>query len=63
MKRMTPAQLRKLLEKAGLSQSGAAREIDIGDRTMRRYIAGDLPIPKVVELALLYVISRKDVKP
>jgi hypothetical protein len=55
---MTPAQLRRLLADAGLSQCGAARELDIADRTMRRYIAGELPVPKVVTLALAEVMRR-----
>ena len=49
---MTPDQLRDLLTRAGLSQRGAARELGIDERTMRRYVAGDLPVPRVVELAL-----------
>ena len=54
---MTPTQLRDLLERAGLSQRGAARKLHIDERTMRRYCAGELPVPRVVELALLYVIG------
>ena len=57
---MTPDQLSKLLEKNGLSQSEAARQLGIADRTVRRYVSGDLEIPKVVELALETVIKRKD---
>ncbi|MDP2322589.1 MAG: helix-turn-helix domain-containing protein [Gammaproteobacteria bacterium] len=49
---MTPTQLRAALTKAGLSQRGAARLLGIDERTMRRYCAGDLPVPRVVELAL-----------
>jgi hypothetical protein len=49
---MTAAQLVKLLEKAGLSQLGAARRLGVDPRTIRRYVAGDLPVPRVVELAL-----------
>ena len=57
---MTPAQLRKLLERAGLSQSEAARRLDISDRTMRRYISGELPVPRVVEYALQWVIAKQE---
>lgn len=57
---MTPDQLSKLLEKHGLSQSEAARQLGMADRTLRRYISGELEIPKVVELALETVIRRKD---
>lgn len=60
---MTGKELRKLLEHGGLNQSEAARAIEIGDRTMRRYIAGDLDIPRTVEYALLYVIEHKITEP
>ena len=46
---MTHSQLQRLLASAGLSQRGAARAIGISDRTMRKYIRDDLPIPRVVE--------------
>lgn len=29
-----------------------AKELGISERNMRRYIAGELPIPRVVELAI-----------
>jgi hypothetical protein len=44
--------LRELLDDHGLSQSGIAREIGISDRTIRRYISGDLVLPLVVAWAL-----------
>jgi predicted transcriptional regulator len=56
---MTPQQLRKKLEREGLSQRKAAHLIGINDRSMRRYIAGDTPIPLVVEYALEYVMARE----
>lgn len=49
---MTTTELRQRLTTAGLSQRAAARLLDINERTMRRYAAGALPIPKTVELAL-----------
>jgi hypothetical protein len=49
---MTPKQLQSFLDRHGLSQRGAAAAVGIGERTMRRYVAGDLPVPVVVELAL-----------
>lgn len=49
---MTPTQLKKLLEKGGLSQRYAAKLLGINERTMRYYVSGDLEVPKVVELAL-----------
>jgi len=56
---MTPRQLQRFLDDAGMSQRGAAREIGIGERTMRRYIAGDLPLPRAVEYALRWVASQR----
>ena len=52
-------QLRKLLESHKLPQTVAAREIGIDPRTMRRYVAGDLSVPKVVEMALRYFIQQR----
>jgi hypothetical protein len=58
-KPMNRQQLRQLIESAGLSQVEAARLIGITDRNMRRYIAGDLSIPRPIELALLFVIGQR----
>jgi hypothetical protein len=52
-------QLRKLLDANGLPQTVAARALGIDPRTMRRYIAGDLPVPRVVEWALLHFIAQR----
>lgn len=57
---MTPAQLQRLLDKAGLSQRGAAKAIGIGERHMRRLIAGEATISLTQELALRYVCEHKD---
>ena len=51
---MTGIQLQKLLDRAGVSQRSAAKALDINERTMRRYVAGE-PIPRVVELAAKYL--------
>lgn len=52
-KKQTDAdRLRDLLEAAGLSQRGAARELGIDERTMRRYVAGDAAVPRVIFLAV-----------
>lgn len=53
---MTGAQLQKLLDRAGLSQRGAAKAIEINERTMRKYIAGESEIPRTVEYALRWVV-------
>lgn len=55
---MTGGQLRKLLDSAGLSQRGAARELQISERQMRRYVAGDAEVPKVIEYALRWLIHK-----
>jgi len=55
---MTAKQLATFLEKAKLSQSEAARQLGIDPRTMRRYIAGDTPVPRMVEYALRYIVSK-----
>lgn len=56
---MTGGQLQKLLDSAGLSQRGAAKELEISDRQMRRYIAGDAEVPKVIEYALRWLIHTR----
>ena len=58
-KSLTAQQLRDLLESAELTQDGAARELQISERNMRRYVAGDLPIPRKVEYALRWLIQSK----
>lgn len=57
---MTGKQLQKSLDRAGLSQRGAAKEMGISERQMRRYCAGDAKVPRLVELAILYLGSQSD---
>lgn len=52
---MTGSQLKKILAKAALSQRGAAKLLEINERTMRRYVSGEQPIPRVVEYALMWI--------
>jgi len=47
-----------LLERTGLTPAAAARALEISDRTMRRYFAGSSPVPRAVELALLYLVEH-----
>ncbi len=56
---MTAKQLQRLLDNAELSQRGTARELELNERTMRRYVSGDQPIPRVVEFAVRYLIHTK----
>jgi plasmid maintenance system antidote protein VapI len=57
--------LRKILEGLEISQRAAAKYIGINERTMRRYIAGDLEIPRAIELAVkwleLYVSNGNEI--
>jgi DNA transposition AAA+ family ATPase len=59
---MTPKQLQKFLDDASLTQSDAARKVGIAPRTMRRYIAGELPVPRAIEYALRWVVSQQGSK-
>jgi hypothetical protein len=59
---MTHKQLQRLLDSAELSQRGTARELELNERTMRRYVSGDQPIPRVVEFAVRYLIDTKGKK-
>jgi plasmid maintenance system antidote protein VapI len=52
---MTALQLQRAIERAGMSQRGAAKALEINERTMRKYVAGDSKIPKTVELAMLHL--------
>lgn len=62
---MKAKDLRKTLEGLEISQRAAAKYIGINERTMRRYIAGDLEIPRAIELAVkwleLYVSNGNEI--
>jgi len=51
-------QVRELIERAGLSQRAAARELDINERTMRGYCAGE-KVPRVIMLALERLVEMQ----
>lgn len=53
---LTGNYVRELLEEHGISQSRMAREIGISDRTIRRYISGNLVLPVLVIWALAAAI-------
>lgn len=44
--------IREAITSLGLSQRGLARALDLDERTVRRYCSGELPVPRVVWLAL-----------
>ena len=52
---MTKDQLQKLLDRVGLSQSEAARQIGLDPRSMRRYLSGETEIPRTVEILLMLI--------
>ena len=49
---MTARQLRNALRKAGMTQVGFAKMIGVNDRTVRRWISGELPVPTYVAVIL-----------
>lgn len=55
---MTGIEFKKLRESIGLSQSQLAQRLDLYVRTISKYENDDLTIPKVTELALLYVVQQ-----
>lgn len=57
---MTPNQLQKLLDSAGLTQMGAAKELGVSPRHMRRYIAGEYDVPRMLIYALRWMILLKN---
>jgi DNA-binding transcriptional regulator YiaG len=55
--------LRAMLERLRLSQRGLARAIDCDERVVRRWCAGQQPVPTVVWLALDGLASRLPAAP
>ena len=51
--------LRQYLQEAGYSQRAAARELQIDDRTMRRYLSGDQAVPPTVFLSIRHLAMMK----
>lgn len=52
-------QLRRLIKSAGLSVRRAAEALDMTERQLYRYLAGDAEVPRVVELALKWVAHTR----
>ena len=56
---VSPKQLRKLIKSAGLTIRGAADELGMQQRQLYRYLAGDAEVPRIVELALKWVVHAR----
>lgn len=61
MKKMTGDQYDRVIAKLGMTQRGAARFLDIGERTSRRFAAGE-PIPRSIEM-LLRAMDKHGITP
>jgi len=59
---ITAAEMKKLLTPgaSGISQREMAGMLDIDERTMRRYVSGELKIPRVVQVAVSCFIDHDD---
>jgi hypothetical protein len=56
---MTPDQARAHLARLNLSQGDFQRLMGVDDRRARRWLSGDLPIPRAVEIALTELTPAK----
>lgn len=56
---MTPERYAEAIKKLGLSQVGAAEFLGYDPRTSRRWVSGDLPVPKVVGMLLELTVKTK----
>lgn len=56
---MTGKQLQAMLDKAGISQVKGAEALGLDARTVRRYVLGELPVPRVVALAIIHLAECK----
>lgn len=54
---VTGQELRKMLERVGMSQRRLARELDMGDREVRRWCGEEVPLRKVHEYAIRYLLE------
>jgi transcriptional regulator with XRE-family HTH domain len=53
-------ELRQVLKAEGVSQRLLAKGLELDERTIRRYVAGDLKIPRVVHLAVLAIFDHEE---
>jgi len=60
---MTPSGFAKLRKSIGYSQSQLAREMGLYVRSISRWETGEIPLPKIAELALLYLAEQRKKQP
>lgn len=56
---MNAKELRKIIEKVGLTARGAANTLGIHERTLHRYLAGEAPVPRSVALAVRGIVMQR----
>lgn len=54
--------MRQMLEKAEIGQTELARWLGVADRTIRRYVKGDRPVPPSLAILLEYWIEQPETK-
>jgi len=57
--RMSGKELKAVLPKLGFSQMSFARTFNYGGRTVRGWIAGDYPVPLIVERVINLMLKHK----
>lgn len=55
---MTNNELARAMARLGLKQIELAKKLEIGERTMRRYVSGEAAIPRTFELAIFYLLEQ-----
>jgi len=55
---VTKDEFKKLRKSAGHTQASLSREMGIHIRTVTRWEIGEVDVPRVVELALLYIADK-----
>jgi len=59
---MSGKEFRKLRESIGYSQETLSKEIDVSIRGISRWENNEVPIPKIAELALRYIVEKQQRK-
>jgi len=55
---VTKDEFKKLRKSAGHTQASLSREMGVHIRTVTRWEIGEVTVPRVVELALRYIVDR-----